>query len=238
MCHSNQRIIKNKVGLLNPAEELGNISKACKVMGFSRETFCRYQHAANEGGVEALPDKSRKKPNLKNRVDEATESAVIAIATDFPAYGQVRAGNELRKQGIFVSPSGVRSIWLRHDLAHFKQRLTALEKKAAEEGLVLTESQVVALERKKDDDPACGEIETAQPGYLGSQDTFYVGTLPTPRWHSPSSILQKPRLPRLICLMIACCRSLKSMAWASFACSLTGERSIVADRSGMIISFI
>ena len=83
--------------------------------------------------------------------------------------------NELRKRGTFVSPS-VRSIWLRNDLASFKQRLKALEAKVAEEGLILTESQVQALERKKLDDEVCGEIETAHPGDLGSQDTFYVGT--------------------------------------------------------------
>ena len=66
--------------------------------------------------------------------------------------------NELRKVGTFVSPCGVRSVWLRPRLAHFKQRLFALEK-------------------KREDDIACGEIETAHPGYLGSQDTFYVGAM-------------------------------------------------------------
>ena len=110
-------------------------------------------------------------------MDEATEQAVIKSATDFPAYGQARTSNELRKLGVFVSPSGVRSIWLRHDLANFKTRLKALEAKVAEEGGILTEAQVQALEKKKLDDEACGEIETAHPGYLGSQDTFYVGTL-------------------------------------------------------------
>lgn len=177
MLHSNQRIIKNKVGLLNLAAELGNISKACKVMGLSRETFYRYQAAVSDGGVEALLEKSRRKPNMKNRVDEAIEEAVLRFALDQPAYGQVRVSNELRKEGVFVSASGVRSIWLRHSLASMKERLRRLEKKVAEEGILLTESQIVALERKKDDDLACGEIETAHPGYLGSQDTFYVGTL-------------------------------------------------------------
>ncbi len=177
MYHTSEKVIKNKVGLLNLAEELGNISKACKVMGFSRETFYRYQRAVNEGGVENLIERTRRKPNSKNRVDEAIEGAVNAIAIEFPAYGQLRACNELRKQGIFVSPSGIRSIWLRHSLATMKQRLKALEKKSAEEGLVLTESQLIALEKKKDDDIADGEIETVHPGYLGSQDTFYVGNL-------------------------------------------------------------
>ncbi len=78
---------------------------------------------------------------------------------------------------MFISPSGVRSIWLRKDLENFKKSLTALEKQVAENGIILTEEQVAALERKKHDDEACGEIETALPGYLGSQDTFYVGNL-------------------------------------------------------------
>lgn len=177
MIQSNEKIIKHKVGLLNLAEELGNISKACKVMGLSRDTFYRYQNAVAEGGVSALIDRSRRKPNKQNRVDDAVENAVVEYAIEQPAHGQVRVSNELRKRGIFVSASGVRSIWLRHDLANFKLRLKALEAKVAKEGIVLTEAQVVALERKNEDDIAHGEIETAHPGYLGSQDTFYVGTL-------------------------------------------------------------
>lgn len=68
---------------------------------------------------------------------------------------------------MFISPSGVRSIWLRNDL----------ERQVAENGIILTDEQVAALERKKYDDEACGEIETAHPGYLGSQGSFYVGNL-------------------------------------------------------------
>ncbi len=177
MTYHNERFIKHKVGLLNLAEELGNVSKACQVMGLSRDTFYRYKQAVEDGGLEALVDQSRRKPNLKNRVDEQTESAVIDYAIEQPAHGQVRVSNELRKRGVFVSPSGVRSIWLRHELHNFKLRLKALENKVSAEGLILTESQVQALERKKLDDEVNGEIETAHPGYLGSQDTFYVGTL-------------------------------------------------------------
>jgi transposase InsO family protein len=178
MEHGSARIIKNKLGLLNLAQELGNVSKACKIMGLSRDTFYRYQNALEAGGLEALVEKSRRKPNQKNRTDEATEAAVVAFALEQPAYGPLRASNELRKQGVFISPSGVRCVWLRHELASFRKRLVALERKMAEDGaLVLTEAQVVALERKREDDLACGEIETAHPGYLGSQDTFYVGTM-------------------------------------------------------------
>ncbi len=177
MASFNQNIIKHKIGLLNLAAELGNVSKACKMMGLSRDTFYRYQNAVADGGVEALFDANRRKPNPKNRVDDAIEAAVVAYATEQPAHGQVRVSNELRQRGVFVSPSGVRSVWLRHDLASFKQRLRALEHLMAEQAIVLTDAQIAALERKQEDDAAHGEIETAHPGYLGSQDTFYVGTI-------------------------------------------------------------
>ena len=177
MLHGTKTVIKHKIGLLNLAEELGNVSKACRIMGFSRDTFYRYQNAVEQGGIEALIDHSRRKPNLKNRVDEQTEAAVVAYAIDQPAHGQVRASNELRKGGVFISPSGVRCVWLRNNLTCFKDRLKALEEKSAKENFILTESQVQALERKKYDDAVAGEIETAHPGYLGAQDTYYVGTL-------------------------------------------------------------
>ena len=177
MLYTNNPIIKHKVGLLNLAEELSNVSKACKIMGVSRETFYRYQELAENGGVDALINRSKRVPNLKNKVDEAIEQAVISYAIEYPAYGQHRTSNELRKQGIFVSGSGVRSIWLRHRLENFKKRLKALEDKVANEGIILNGQQIAALEKKKHDDEASGEIETAHPGYLGCQDTFYVGNL-------------------------------------------------------------
>jgi transposase InsO family protein len=163
--------------LLNLAQELGNVSKACKMMGFSRDTFYRYQNAKEEGGVEALFEANRRKPNVRNRVEQHIEDAVCKMALDQPAFGQTRVSNELRKEGLFISPAGVRCVWMRHDLESFKKRLKALEAKVAEEGILLTEAQLAALEKKKEDDIVHGEIETHHPGYLGSQDTFYVGTL-------------------------------------------------------------
>ncbi len=173
----NQSIIKHKMGLLNLAEELHNVSQACRVMGVSRDTFYRVKEAKESGGLEALLHKDRRRANLRNRVDEAVEVAVLGFAVENPAASQVRVSNELRKKGILVSPTGVRSVWLRNGLQTFRLRLAALEKKSAEEGLVLTEAQVAALERRRDEQMECGEIETAHPGYLGSQDTFYVGTM-------------------------------------------------------------
>lgn len=171
------KLIKNKLGLLELARKLGNVSDACRTLGHSRDSYYRIAELYEEGGEEALREISRTKPNLKNRVSPEVEEAVIEIAYDLPAYGQVRVSNELRKQGIIISTGGVRSIWLRQNLETFKKRLFALEKKVAEENGIYTEAQLRALERAKEQKEACGEIETEHPGYLGSQDTFYVGTI-------------------------------------------------------------
>jgi transposase InsO family protein len=175
---ADEKVARSKMSLLELAEFLKNVSEACRVMGVSRQHFYDIKKAYAEGGLEALREKTRRKPNLKNRVAPEIEQAVVEMAIEQPAYGQVRASNELRKRGILVSPGGVRNIWQRHELETFKKRLTRLEEKSAKEGIVYTEAQVAALERakrEKQTDP--DEIETHHPGYLVAQDTMYVGYL-------------------------------------------------------------
>ena len=173
-----EKLIKSKLSILELGEYLKNVSQACKINGVSRQHFYDIKKAYEEHGLEGLKEKTRRKPCLKNRVAPEIEDAVVKKTYDYPAYGQVRLSNELKKEGILVSSGGVRSIWQRHDLETFKKRLRALEEKAAKEGIVYTEAQLQALEtakRERENDP--DEIETQHPGYLISQDTFYVGYL-------------------------------------------------------------
>jgi transposase InsO family protein len=170
-----QYIISRKLNILELGQVLGNISEACRKLGVSRQHYYDIKQAIEEDGLEGLLEKSRRVPRIGNRVAPEIEQKLLEYSLEFPTHGQVRAANELKRQGIQISPGGVRSVWLRHDLQTKPLRLKRLEKWAAENTGVLTESQVQALETAKEEEEAHGEIESHHPGYLVAQDTCYLG---------------------------------------------------------------
>lgn len=175
--NSRDHQIKRKLGMLDLAKKLGNVSEAAKVFGYSRDSFYRIQKLYETGGVEALKDVTRSKDNLKRRTNSATEQAVIEYCLENPGHGQKRVSDELMKKGLLVPSSTVRTILMRNEMETREKRLKALEAKVAQEGILLTEEQKILLEKSRSKREVHGEIETEHPGFLGCQDTFYVGTL-------------------------------------------------------------
>ena len=174
---TDQKVARRKLSLLELAQELGNVSKACRVMGYSRQQFYEirrnYQTYGSQGLLDRLPGPRGPHPN---RVSEEVEQAVLDYCLKEPTHGCLRVSQELALQGVTVSSMGVRGVWMRHDLQTKHERLLRLEEAARGKKVELTERQVRALERFS---PEFRErhIVTKHTGDLVAVDTFFVGTL-------------------------------------------------------------
>lgn len=171
-----QYLISRKLNVLDFADQMKNISEACRRLGVSRQHYYDIKNTLAEEGVEGLMEKTRKVARVRNRCAPEVEEAILAYSLEFPTQGQQRTANELnRRHGWKISAGGVRSIWLRHGLEVKSLRLKRLEAWAAENHGLLSESQLKAMEEQKEEKQAHGEIETHHSGFLFAQDTYYVG---------------------------------------------------------------
>ncbi len=172
-----QYIINRKANILDLGRTLGNISEACRRLGVSRQHYYDIKKTIEEEGLDGLLEQSRRSPRIGNRVPLEIEQKVLDYSLQYPTHGQTRTANELKLQGVVISASGVRSLWLRHNLQIKSLRLKRLEAWAAENTNILTESQVKALEEAKEEQEVYGEVESPHPAFLLAQDTCYIGTI-------------------------------------------------------------
>ena len=167
--------IKRKLSLLQLAEELGNVSKACRIMGYHRDTFYEVRRAFQVGGVAALAEEKRgpRHPH-PNRVAPEVEEKILDYALSFPTHGPQRVSNELRLAGTEVGPSGVRGVWSRHGIETRYKRLMRLEHHAQGDTIVLSENQIRLLERHSVEF-RCRHVEASRPGELLNQGHLLLG---------------------------------------------------------------
>jgi transposase InsO family protein len=173
---ASEKLAQKKLSMLQLAEKLGNVSKACELLGVSRSQFYEIKRAFQTGGLEALLDKPPVPGSFPHKLAEEIEAKIVELSIEHPAWGQQRVRDELVPHEIVVSATTVRNVWLRHGLETRYKRMLALEKKSSEKGFTLTEEQIRLLEKHN---PEFSErhVESFYPGYLLCQDTFYVGTL-------------------------------------------------------------
>jgi transposase InsO family protein len=171
------KIARRKLGLLELAKEMHNVSRACRTLGYSRQQFYEIRRNFQTFGLEGLIDKQ---PGAKgphpNRVAQEIEDRILKEALEHPTYGALRVSQNLQLEGISVSSGGVRGVWQRHNVASRHDRLLRLEKEVRQTPFELSPVQIEALERFS---PEFRErhIESNYTGDLVAVDTFFVGHL-------------------------------------------------------------
>ena len=169
-------LVRHRHILLQLAEKVKNISRACRTLGFSRESYYKYKRLFDRYGIDGLKDKQRRPPNMPNKASPQRERAVLDYCLEYPTHGPLRIAHELKKKNIDISSGGVYNILKRHNLNRRHQRLLRLEQESARNGFILTEEQFELLMRESEKFQE-SHVEARYTGALISQDTFYVGTL-------------------------------------------------------------
>ena len=172
-----EKVARRKLSLLELATDMQNVSKACRLMGYSRQQFYeirrQYQVHGAAGLADRLPGARGPHPN---RVADEVEKAVLDHCLAAPTQGCLRVAQELALKGIQISSTGVRGVWMRHGLLSKHERLLRLERAVREDKFTISEEQAKTLERFS---PEFRErhIEVKKTGELVAVDTFFVGSL-------------------------------------------------------------
>ncbi|GHT52479.1 IS481 family transposase [Spirochaetia bacterium] len=172
-----EKAARRKLSLLELANELDNVSKACKIMGYSREQFYEIRRNYQSFGAEGLLDKVRGPKNPHpNRVSEELEKSILDYCLEYPTQGSLRVSQQLILRGIHVGVGAVRGVWQRHNILSKHQRLLRLEQHHKDTHIELTEAHIQLLEKF---DPEFRErhIQADFSGQLVAIDTFMVGNL-------------------------------------------------------------
>ncbi|MFH1733445.1 MAG: helix-turn-helix domain-containing protein [bacterium] len=168
------KITENKLTLLQLAEKLGNVAAACRHMNYSRSQFYEIKRRFQLEGFQGLIDRPPIPQSHPRRKSDRIVRQVLDETCKHPAWGQDRIAAQLRLEGISIDPTTIRNIWKRRGMTQRHQRWLWAEKQHADQAITLTEDQIKELEKLN---PCLKErhIESPRPGFLLSQDTFFVG---------------------------------------------------------------
>ena len=159
------KIAHRKLSLLELAEKLNNISEACRLMSYSRSQFYEYKRAFQERGFEGLIDQPPIPKSFPNETLPEVKEKLINLSLEHPAWGPMHISDHLRLEGISVSPSTVRNIWIKEDMETRYKRLLRMEEENNGRDVELNEEQIKLLEKAN---PCFRErkVESLYPGYL------------------------------------------------------------------------
>jgi len=112
-----ERLVKARLGILALAGELHNVSKACKLAGLSRSQYYAMKKAYEVYGKEGLLPRVRRKPTMPNRTPEQIEQEILLVTRKKPMLSYIRLADEMKSEGMVVTPTMVRYVWQRHGLS-------------------------------------------------------------------------------------------------------------------------